>query len=46
VLICASCNREIKPGEAVRFVGVDPETTRIFTEEDALVIHASCEEPE
>jgi hypothetical protein len=43
VLICAYCLKEIKPGESVRFIGVDPETTRIFTDEDALVIHDKCE---
>jgi len=44
-LICPKCDREIRPGDAVVFVGpTDPTELRIFTDDDVLVVHAACEE--
>lgn len=41
-LLCARCSQPIRPGDAVEFIGPDVDQLRIFTEDDALIVHAEC----
>jgi hypothetical protein len=47
-LICDRCGTEIKPGSEVEFIGPDPTDpdTRILLEGEALIVHATCPEPD
>lgn len=46
-LLCERCGRGIVPGDAVEFVGIDPDDDRrIFLSDELLVVHATCPNPE